>query len=1581
MSRHAPPPPPPEEDEEDFEEDPPDDDPPPEEDEEFEDEEGEPEEEFDDGDEFEEGDEDELPPDEEEEGEFDEDEPEEEEEFDEDEEEEQEDVPDDEEPEDGDDFVEEEEPEGSEPDDDEEEEEEDEGSFDDEEDEAPGPPSDEPPSHAKKGKLITPVNTSNKSSAKKPLPSTATTSEPILGLGELDVLNLGLAIKGPPQLLGQAQRKSVAPAGPVPPPHKPRTNSVMFSDAASVGIDPPRQSQEALRRSMTSNARGSQSAPPPPPPLDSVQDRAAEEGYLRALGKFEGDPFEVVFLKIDQKGGRLLVLTEMSEEADFDLTNKSYVFEDTQDPTCFILDHRKIIVVFKLDSVDSFNDVMKQMPPVVFMVAELSEKEQKLLKEKEARKAKTVLPVRARAQSTKIVRAKGTSVEDILEEGFEGQQYAGGMGAGGSVQSGARDDQSMYGNASVVSAAHIAMTPQRRKELVETHILKPKYSVRRVTLLCEWVNSLRLWPSAMVIGSIHKDMCNGMLLAKIVKHLNPTVQFINLNERALAKKPALQNLEQALGHIWRAKTLNGSRVPSAMVIYNGNTAKIAILLNELFTVYVQRPLYKGAVKILRWYHWMLKQYLRPLPDAVFEEGDLSSLWPHFQSGTALFCVIYHLFGPIVIGDGDEAVRIDPLRVAGEPSSICDFRDNLEYVFQLLRVLGVEVMWTPEDWLTHPDTEFIMLQLSYVYEALKHKQCSLPPAQGGSAGLTSGPNGEPIVAGMIFSDTRPLNSRLLLLRNKAVLLGHDKDSMALLPVDRGNKAGRFIQSGSCPLGMVSNHAQVQQISVPLKEAKVHTDRGGWNTSASVLTEQEAYVGNHIVALLREHNKRSELDASFVTVASTLKPQSPGRAPRSPGKSFSASALNATKSAAPSAASNEVRTKQIETAVKNLEQEMSMSQSQLNSLEDALANRYLELESSADHCDLLQYERALDALEVERRELEEEKLRLQDHFARKLESIKEIYKEAEQRSQRAITAGQDAQSSSSSSAANMRRNGASAASKRTNSANSVNGAAQLAQAEKGWIKTSKNSTHNFHLKNMQTASSAALKSTWTPKSLKEKEKARESEAKKQAQLTLQQTQQRLRSTSSNALLSHVELPSHIVEASEALYQSDLMSTPSMSGAPQGHHHHLNAEELVERSFKKFQYRLHIASLKFQQSKQQSGRARLQDYLNTSVRTPVVEPISLPEKSFHQFETRDDPSEEEQHLQQMSLEMQALSSAIREDELHRMVYEDERRRLVLSEQALQHSYNVSQKLFSNAAASPGSPQGSRSRATHHSGGASPDQFGNLNVSMTQLLEGDVHKRPSAAEEDVAVKWLSMNRKLTIADRTPKEFVFALVTSSNADASVSYALEWYELVASQHGSSSNHQLYLMGSVAVEDMREIRESPHDATLFSVHIRGDNTRALKNSRGRTAVNIQCSSSGECGKYLASLVCLKRSTININTHSSPHAADSNQLRTREFHSRISPTSAVSSSVRNFSRPAARDALSSSYIDSQEIRQDHTSSSTLDMENTHLNEKVIPEEPRFGVWMGKVVLFRPRDTSNSHALTHSVVIRQQTQNLIQ
>jgi hypothetical protein len=276
-------------------------------------------------------------------------------------------------------------------------------------------------------------------------------------------------------------------------------------------------------------------------------------------------------------------------------------------------------------------------------------------------------------------------------------------------------------------------TRKKNQELLNDRIRKPKYSIRRIKLLCRWVNSLKLWEKQVDIMSLHTEMCSGLLLARIMKYLVPSANFLNLNPKVCIKKAAVENLEQALGFIWRSKACNTSRIPNAADILEGSTEKISILLQEIFEVYVIKSLYKDALRILRWYHKILKQYELPIVNDVFEDGDMSYVWPHFQSGTALFCVIYHFFGPTVIGTGANTVRVDPIRVFFNPLSISEFRSNLTYVMSLIRALSIDVLWDIDDWITYPDTEFMMYQLNLIYDALKGRQCSLPPAQGHTAG--------------------------------------------------------------------------------------------------------------------------------------------------------------------------------------------------------------------------------------------------------------------------------------------------------------------------------------------------------------------------------------------------------------------------------------------------------------------------------------------------------------------------------------------------------------------------------------------------------------------------------------------------------------------------------------------------------------------------------------------------------------------------------------------------------------------------------------------------------------------------------
>jgi hypothetical protein len=115
------------------------------------------------------------------------------------------------------------------------------------------------------------------------------------------------------------------------------------------------------------------------------------------------------------------------------------------------------------------------------------------------------------------------------------------------------------------------------------------------------------------------------------------------------------------------------------------------------------------------------------------------------------------------------------------------------------------------------------------------------------------------------------------------------------------------------------------------------------------------------------------ASGKLLSTQYQPPSPNRAVDG-GKVYSA-ALR--KMASDLQLQRTVATKgrEIELAVQNLEEEMVASQQQLSQLEDSLANRYLDLEGSAAHISVSEYEALFEQLEAERRELSDEKLKLQ------------------------------------------------------------------------------------------------------------------------------------------------------------------------------------------------------------------------------------------------------------------------------------------------------------------------------------------------------------------------------------------------------------------------------------------------------------------------------------------------------------------------------------------------------------------------------------------------------------------------------
>jgi hypothetical protein len=510
-----------------------------------------------------------------------------------------------------------------------------------------------------------------------------------------------------------------------------------------------------------------------------------------------------------------------------------------------------------------------------------------------------------------------------------------------------------------------------RLELLESHIRKPQLSVRRVRQICHWINSMKLWKQTVDIASLHGCMCNGVLLARIVQKVVPGTSFLHLNEKALSRRAALDNLEKSLGTIWRSKCVNNSRIPSATDIYDGNMHKMATMLQEIFEVYVQRPLIKQAIKVLKWYNNILKQYDRRLPIGIFTESDFEAVWSHFQSGSALFCVIYHLFGPITVGSGRNLVKIDPIRIVNNPANLSEYRTNLMYTFSLLHALEIDVLWDVMDFLSYPDVDFVLLQLTVIYDKLKSRQCSLPPAQGMNAGVTSGPQGL-MVVGMVFSDTTvtPKNEHMsgtdraaAMKRNRSVLLGAGSESLKVLPVDSA-QTGRF-QSASLPAGLLAADSTIDRVTINIKSKRAASQRSAWLSTSDKSDDPINVFNSTQVAVLKKVNQtRGDAEETKATANRMLPP------------------------------ANESG---IDAAIAALELNTTANRDALDEKEDELAERYGDLETrvqmgllSADA-----YEVAFMSLEKQRLGLEDDRAKSEEIYQLRLESIRAQREEAKLR----------------------------------------------------------------------------------------------------------------------------------------------------------------------------------------------------------------------------------------------------------------------------------------------------------------------------------------------------------------------------------------------------------------------------------------------------------------------------------------------------------------------------------------------------------------------------------------------------------
>lgn len=207
-------------------------------------------------------------------------------------------------------------------------------------DEPPEDDSEPSPLATRKPTFVLPVRKTASIVADSPAAGMTMHSAAALAAADLQALSAGLTVKPPPHIL----RRSIAPpiGGPPTPAPPPSVTSTLPSVTSEV-----ERPSSPLPQSPT----------PPPPPAPSglsateVAQKAKSEGYQSCQGKFDVDPFEPLYVKVDRPSKALTVMVESGEELGFDLSSKAFIFEDTAEANTIVLDYHGNIIVFKVPRV------------------------------------------------------------------------------------------------------------------------------------------------------------------------------------------------------------------------------------------------------------------------------------------------------------------------------------------------------------------------------------------------------------------------------------------------------------------------------------------------------------------------------------------------------------------------------------------------------------------------------------------------------------------------------------------------------------------------------------------------------------------------------------------------------------------------------------------------------------------------------------------------------------------------------------------------------------------------------------------------------------------------------------------------------------------------------------------------------------------------------------------------------------------------------------------------------------------------------------------------------------------------------
>lgn len=216
-------------------------------------------------------------------------------------------------------------------------------------------------------------------------------------------------------------------------------------------------------------------------------------------------------------------------------------------------------------------------------------------------------------------------------------------------------------------------------------------------------------------GSLPARLKDGVLLADLLKGLDPQLNLTGFNRRVLSRGPAIANLELVLGAVWRRSAL-GKCMPSAQELYEGK--RVFSLLRVIIEVYVLRAMRRRNRDLLRWIQKVLSPYLVAVPDRVMD-ADLDSsagvmaLWKFLLDGVALFCIA-HSCWPASLRPAPHSTALYYC-----PQGQEEIQANVQLALVCLRELGVPILISAPELAACPADFILILQVHLVWSSLSN----------------------------------------------------------------------------------------------------------------------------------------------------------------------------------------------------------------------------------------------------------------------------------------------------------------------------------------------------------------------------------------------------------------------------------------------------------------------------------------------------------------------------------------------------------------------------------------------------------------------------------------------------------------------------------------------------------------------------------------------------------------------------------------------------------------------------------------------------------------------------------------------